>query len=497
MKISQGISFGAGLLAISSITSYALGLLRDRLLAGQFGASAELDVYSASFLIPDFIMNLFAAALTAAFIPIFCEFKHKYSLKHSWQLINSVLYLIAGAIFVSIIIGFFAAPWLTKLIAPGFDQASHALLINTTRLMLISPLLFSLSILFGSALMGLRRFIAYALSPVFYNLSIVLGLYFLAPEYGIYGAIIGVLIGAFVHMLVRIIALGIAGWRINYLAWHFKEIKKIIKLMIPRTIGLITWQGNLWVYTAIASGLAVGSVGIFNLARNFQSLPVSLFGIAFATALFPVLANNYAEQNKKEFRVHLSKTIRQVLFFTIPATLALIVLAKPLVGFFLGGNKFTPEAVAITAVMLAIFACSVPLESLQHVFARGFYARQNTVTPVLITLCATTINIVVSLIAVQYIGVYGLAMGFICYSLTQVVLLATLLRRKIDILHGKEIIISVAKIILAALIMVIIIYFIPSLFIAIIAGASIYIGLAFLMKMPELSSVKLIIKRLL
>lgn len=497
MKLSRTISFGAGLLALSSIGSYALGLLRDRLLAGQFGASAELDVYNASFLIPDFIMSLFVAALTAAFVPVFTDLRHKHNIKKSWQLTNTLLFLITIVILSSAIVGFFLTPWLTKIIAPGFNESSYLLLVNTTRLMLISPILFSLSILFGSALMGLRRFIAYALSPILYNLSIVLGLYFLAPQYGIYGAIIGVLIGAFSHMLIRLIELLISGWHIKYIGWNFSDVKKIIKLMIPRAIGLLTWQANLWIYTAIASGLTVGSIAIFNLARNFQSLPVSLFGIAFATALLPALASHYAKQDKKTFRKDLSKTIRQVLFFTIPAALALIVLSKPLVSFFLGTGKFSEEAIVITGIMLAVFACSVPLESLQHVLARGFYARHNTVTPVLITISATIINIIVSLSMVKFIGIYGLAVGFLSYSTIQVVLLATFLKRKIDILHGKEIFISLLKIFAASIIMMIIIYYINSLFLGVIVGALIYIALAFLLKMPELSGIKIILKRLL
>ncbi|MFH0819104.1 MAG: murein biosynthesis integral membrane protein MurJ [Patescibacteria group bacterium] len=496
MKFNKSISFGAGLLAVSSIGSYGFGLLRDRLLAGQFGASTELDIYSASFLIPDFIMNLFVAALTVAFVPVFSSWRKKQCENSAWELTNHLLYLITFIIVIAAVIIYFFTPFLTKLIAPGFNEISRATLINTSRLMLISPILFSLSIIFGSALQGLRRFTAYALSPILYNLAICLSLYFLAPKYGIYGAIIGVLIGVLIHFLIRLIESFWSGWRLKYFKPHWPGVIKVIKLMLPRSIALIAWQANLWIYTAIASGLAVGSIGIFNIARNFQSLPVSLFGIAFATSMFPALADHFADEKISEFRDDLSKTIRQVLFFTIPASMALVILARPIVNFFLGTGKFDEQAVITTGIVLSIFAMSIPFESLQHLLARGFYARHDTITPVKITIFASLINILISFIVAQFMGVIGLAFGFIGYAITQVLLLNIFLRKKIEKLNDKEILNSLYKIMIATLIMAVIIYLISNLYLAILIGGTVYLILAIILKMPELSGLKIIIKKI-
>lgn len=428
MKFSRTINFAAGILATSSAASYGFGLLRDRMLARQFGASAELDVFNSSFIIPDFIMNSFAAALTTAFIPVFALWLHKKGEKQAWELTNILLYLISGLIFAAAILVFFFAPWLCKLISPGFDQERYLMLIKATRLMLISPMLFSLSILFGSALQGLKKFISYALSPVLYNIGIVCGIYFLAPKYGIYGAIYGVLIGAFFHMLIRLMELLHSGWKPVYLKKHWDGVWEVIKLMIPRAIGLFLVNFNLWIYNAIASTLAIGSISIFNLTRNFQSMPVSLIGIAFGTALLPALATHFAKDNAMEFKKDLNRTIKHVLLLTIPATIGMIILAKPIVKIFLGTGKFDAEAVAATGLMLMIFSLSIPLESLQHILARAFYARHDTITPVKITIVATIVNALASYGFTKLIGVNGLALGFISYSLAQVVLLVVSLK---------------------------------------------------------------------
>ncbi|MDP3970204.1 MAG: murein biosynthesis integral membrane protein MurJ [bacterium] len=468
MKISRTIGFSAGLLATSSIASYALGLIRDRLLAGKFGAGAELDVFSASFIIPDAIMSVFAAALTTAFVPVFTSWWHKQGEKATWELTNRILYLIGLLIITATVIAWLLMPWLAQLVAPGFDETRHDLLTSTTRLMLFSPLFFSVSVLFGSALQGLRRFISYALSPVLYNFGIVFGIVFLTPRYGITGAIMGVVIGAALHMIIRIIELWQAGWLWERFSitkpwpWQHPGIKKTVKLMLPRIVGLLTWQANLWMFTAIASGLAVGSVAIFNMARNFQSLPVSLFGIALATALFPAISIHYAKGNIDKFRDDIVKAIKQVLFFTIPAGAGLALIAKPLIDAFLGTGKFSNVAVVATGMTLTIFSLSIPLESLQHIFARTFYAQHDTITPVKVTIFATIINVIVSFTAVKFLGVSGLAMGFVAFALTQVIVLGWLLRKRIKTINEKVIIKSIGKTILATGFMIIAILTIQS-----------------------------------
>ncbi len=200
--------------------------------------------------------------------------------------------------------------------------------------------------------------------------------------------------------------------------------------MIPRVFGLLTVQGNLWIYNALASTLAAGSIAVFNLARNFQSLPVSLFAIALATVIFPKLAEHFANTASTKLIELANRAIRQLIFFTVPAAVGMMVLARPLVATLLGSGRFDVSAVTLTGFVLAVFAISIPLESLQHVLARVFYAQHDTKTPVKIAVVGLMINALVCLLAIRYFGVTGLALGFIGTSLSQVVLLNWALRRR-------------------------------------------------------------------
>lgn len=511
MKLSRTISFSAGILAASSIASYAFGLLRDRLLASQFGASTELDVFNASFLVPDAIMTLFGAALTTAFIPVFSNWWHEQGDTATWQLVNTVLRIIGIGIVVAIGIAWLLMPWLAQLLAPGFSGDQQTLLVSTSRVMLLSPLFFSMSVLFGSALQGLRRFISYAISPVVYNLGIVFGILVLSKPFGIHGVIHGVVIGAALHMIIRLIELRYSGWTLtvgttkNYSITKNPGIRQTIRLMIPRMLALLIWQGNLWFYTAMASHLLVGSIGIFNLARNFQSLPVSLFGIALATAVFPALASTFVEKKSEAFAHDISKAIRQLLFFTLPAAVGIMMLAEPLVTTFLGSGKFTGTAIIATSVTLAVFSLSIPLESLQHMLSRAFFAQHDANTPLYITIAASITNVIVSLLAIQWFDVSGLAFGFVAYSAVQVILLLVYLGKKHITLDKQTMLVSLAKMLFASGVMGLSVLAVTT-YVAnplqafvtgVITGAVVYTIVTALLRLPELTAALYLIKRVI
>lgn len=517
MKLSRTISVSAGILAASSVASYAFGLLRDRLLASHFGAGAELDVFNASFLVPDAIMTLFAAALTTAFIPVFTSWWHEHGETATWELVNLLMRGMMIGIVITIIIAWLTMPWLAAILAPGFDAERHDLLVSTTRIMLLSPLFFSLSVLFGSVLQSLRRFISYALSPILYNLGIVFGIVVLSKPFGIQGVVYGVVIGAALHMVIRLIELRTTSWSISwsaraksssYILRTHPGIRQTIRLMIPRMLGLLLWQGNLWFYTAMASHLLVGSIAVFNLSRNFQSLPVSLFGIALATAVFPALASQHAKKNAELFTADLGRAVRQMLFFTVPAAVGMMLLAKPLVTTFLGTGKFTASAILATSVTLAVFALSIPLESMQHMLSRAFFAQHDSTTPLYITIAASAANVVVSVILIQWLYVSGLAFGFVAYCAVQVVLLVVHLRKKLVThitVRDTTILVSLTKILGASAVMGISVFLVTqyvvnplqALAVGAITGSIVYAVVTALLRLPELSAAVYLIKRLM
>jgi len=421
---------GAAILIATSALSYALGLLRDRTLAGTFGASDALDAYQAAFIVPDFIFNLFVAgALSATFLPVFTDLRTKKRQRQAAQLAGTLLF---GGLSILIIVGliaFLLAGPLTALVAPGFPPAKQALLANLTRVMLLSPLLFMVSNLLGSMLVSTKRFLFYGLSPALYNLGIIIGIAVLAPAVGIYAAVIGTILGAVLHLTVRLIDIRRARLSIIPTLQLTPAVKKVVKLMIPRMFGLTAIQVQLWAFVAIASTLGKGSVTIYNLARNFQSFPVSLIGISFATALFPLLAESASRRDRDQYFHHLTKGILVTASLVLPAALLIYVLRTSIVSFFVGTGEFDAVAVASTAAVLGIYTLSIPTESLVHILARSFYALHNTIIPVTVSLIAIATSITSAFILSQNLGIVGIPAGFALGTALQFVLLAVLLRR--------------------------------------------------------------------
>lgn len=423
--MTKALSRNVLILAATSAGSYVLGLLRDRLLAQQFGASREVDIFNSSFLLPDLIMNLFAAALTTAFIPVFAQVAHKHGDAAAYRSANQVLTVILVAILLMNGLAWITMPTLVHLVAPGFNAVELAQLTSTSRWLLLSPLLFGISTLLGAVLQSKHRFFAYAISPLLYNAGIVIGILALAPSLGIQGVIFGVIIGATLHLTIRLVACIRLSYKpsITAQAWQAPAVRQTLKLIGPRVVGLLGVQASLWTFNAVGSTLAAGNVAIFNFARNFQSLPVSFIGITIATVLFPVLAADFAAEKGEQFLRNAKRAIWAVIGFSIPAMLAMMVLGQFIISTFLGGGSFTSDAIQLTTLTLSVMSLAIPLESLQHILARLYYAKHNTKRPAIITLVGAAVNAVVCVVATRYFGVVGLAIGFV----TMTALIDTLL----------------------------------------------------------------------
>ena len=452
---TQKISRAAIILAFAYGISYILGLFRDRTFVHYFGAGDELDAYNAAFIIPDFFFNLtIAGAITVAFIPVFTNYVSKKKEGAAWEVANSVLNLASILIVVICIICFFAAPWLIKIVAPGFPPEKLDLALNLTRILLLSPIIFNISNTFGSILVSLKKFTAYAFAPALYNLGIIGGTLLLYGRFGIYGAAIGTIVGALLHLTIQLIGVRQSGYKYKFSVNLFHPgIKRIIKLMIPKTLGLAAWQINLWVYTMLGSFLATGSIAIFNFSRNFQSLPIALIGISLGTAIFPTLAEKAALHKNKDFTMFFSKIFRQIIFLSLPATMGLILLRKEIIELILKTGRFTDSDVQIMSYAFLFFCFAITTENLVHLIARSFYAHQNTLTPVTISIMVIIVNIICSYYLSKVIGVAGLTLSFAIMSFLQVALLLMFLKWKIKKLDGINIFLSFLKISIATAVM--------------------------------------------
>ena len=446
---SQSRTIGSAALVVgaASLVSRLLGILRDRVLAGEFGAGVELDMYYAAFRIPDLVFNLLVlGALSAGFIPAFtAALKNKNA---AWELANSVLHaLVLGLVLISAVL-LLTAPWLVKIITPGFTDQQLAVTTTLTRIMFLSPLLLGISAVFGSILQSLKQFFIYSIAPIFYNAGIIIGALYLAPAMGIIGLAWGVVVGALLHAVIQYSAALAAGFRHQLiLDVTNKRFKTIIAMMIPRTLGLITSQVNLLIITIIGSTLSVGSIAIFNFANNLQSFPLGIFGVSLAIASFPTLAE--LSNHKREFIAPLSATVRQVLYLVIPSSVLLIILRAQLVRAILGTGNFDWEDTVLTLETLSLFAFSLFAQALIVVFIRAFYALEDSRTPFAAGLVAMFANVIMAMILSEKMGVAGLALAFSMSSILNLTILILLLHYRIGKLDGQRIIGSVAKIVVA------------------------------------------------
>lgn len=453
----NSITVAAALVALSSLASRFLGVIRDRILAGQFGASTTLDIYYAAFRIPDLIFNLIVlGALSAGFVPIFtslikdfsCETKKDcdpYSQnKEAWGLANNVLnYLLIGLAALSAI-GIIFAPALTKLITPGFGVQEQVVTTALTRVMFLSPLFLGISGILGGILQSFKRFFVYSLAPIFYNLGIIVGALYFTNWWGLYGLAWGVVLGAFFHMAIQIPLVVQLGFRYQFkIIWRDLNTIKIGRMMIPRTLSLAISQINLVVITVIASGLSSGSLSIFNLANNLQSFPIGIFGISFAIAAFPSLSAHAFDTDK--LTASFSQTFRQILFFIVPATVLIIALRAQIIRVVLGTGNFDWQDTILTMNTLGFFALSLFAQATMPLLIRVFYARHNSATPFYLGLFTVALNIGLSFWFAPSMGVAGLALAFSIANILNFILLWLWLSVSVGNLDISNILISVLK----------------------------------------------------
>ena len=422
---------GSAVLVVTTVLSYALGLLRDRQFAHLFGAGTALDAYNAAFIVPDLILNIFVAgALSAAFVPLYTSLTAKNENHDAQTLTNSVLNSSLGIVVAIGILAWFLAPLFAHLIVPGMDAEGQQQFINLMRILLASPIIFAISNTLGSILVSNERFFWYGLSAALYNLGIILGTLFLGPRIGIYGATVGALMGAVLHLTPRLITV----W--SYLRYRPRiiwdqHLRSFFKLMIPRMAGHPIEQLTFLGFTSIASMLGAGSIAIMNFARNFQSMPVSVIGATLALTIFPVLSRDFALNDHKGFRRKVNMTAGSILAVATLAGIILFFIRRPLIAILLGGGEFGEAQIAATAATLAVFIFSIPFESLSHLLSRSFYALHNSLTPTLVSIGALGVALGSGYFFSRTMGLPGIALGFTLGSLVKVTLLWVLLQREI------------------------------------------------------------------
>ncbi len=441
----------AGILASFTLLSRLVGLLRDRMFAAHFGAGDLLDAYYVAFRIPDLVFNfLILGTLSVSFIPVFTEYFIKDK-EEANQIANTVLTVIFLSISALCLILFFFVPEITRLTAPGFSGVKFDNTVLLTKIFLLSPVIFTLSSVFSSVLNALRRFVLVSIAPIIYNLGIIAGIKWLYPSFGIRGLGYGVIIGALLHLLIQFSGALSAGFKFKpNIKMRHPGVKKIVKLFLPRILGVDNAQISLLVASIIGSTLLSGTIAVFNLANNLQAVAIGMFGISFAVAAFPNLSEAFAQNDAEKFNAVFVKTCINILFFVIPISILILLLRAQIVRVVLGTGNFDWQATRLTANALGIFALSIFAQSLAPLFSRAFYARHNTLTPVLIGLVALASNALLAIFLTRSIGAMGLVIAFSLSNIINAVLLFWVLNRQIRTLNDRYLVASALKIILAS-----------------------------------------------
>ncbi len=527
---TKTITGATGILAISSIISGLLGILTDRLLASHFGAGLETSIFFAAFKIPDFVYNiLISGGILVAFLPIFAEYFSENKEK-AWQMTNYVLNIFSFLLISISFLLFILAPWLMKFITPGFTQEGKSMAIILTRILLIQPIFLGLSNIFSGVLQYFNRFLIYSLAPIFYNLGIIFGILFLVPYFGIFGAGLGVILGAFFHLAIQIPSSIKCGFRYKFL-FNFKypAIKRIFVLMIPRIFALSINQINIIVITAIASTITTGSIAIFNFSSALQGFPITILGISLATAAFPTFSRLWVNGQKREFIEKLSLIVRQVFFLIIPASILIFLFRAQIVRLILGTGRFGWDDTRLTAASLGLFTLSIFASTLIPILIRAFFSFQDAKTPTVVALISAGVSIgfgfllkfvlsfpnffsnfaedILRLRGIENIAVIGLPLAISIAGILQFILLSFFLYKKIGDFGVKEILNSLNKILIASILMTGSAYFLLKILadfvnmqtflgiffqtvVAGLVGILVYSLTAFYLKSPELESLK-------
>ncbi len=398
------INQAALLMGALTLLSQILALFRDRSIAHFIGPSSTLDTYYAAFRVPDLIfISIASLASITVLIPfITAKMNGEEVTEQARKFLNDIFTVFFFAMVCVSLIAFILMPYLISFIAPGFDPAMQDKVIDLSRIMLLSPILMGLSNLFGTITQLFRKFFIYSLSPILYNIGIIIGVIFLYPYFGIYGLALGVVLGALLHFSIQAMASSGCGFVPKFsFSINFAEIKQVVLISLPRTLGLSFNSMALIFIVAMASYLKSGSISIFNLSFNLQSVPLNIIGISYAVAAFPTLVKSITRGARDEFKSHLSSAARQIIFWSLPVTFLFIVLRAQIVRVILGTGSFSWEHTRLVAASLAIFSISVVAQGMIALLSRAYYAAGDTKRPLTINLACSVLIIILSYVFIH------------------------------------------------------------------------------------------------
>ncbi|HMR72513.1 MAG TPA: murein biosynthesis integral membrane protein MurJ [Candidatus Saccharibacteria bacterium] len=480
------VQLAATILASSSLLSALLGFLRDRLLNTYYYDTLPnyADAYTVAFIIPDFMFFiLVSGALSVTFIPVFNDRMQSGNKKSAWELSTSLVNLLAiVTLIASILIIIFADPLVRYVVGPGLDEVGRGLAVSMMRVIAINPFLFAIASVMASIQQAIGRFTFFALSPVIYNIGIIIGLLFFTGginifgvqlfEGGIMGVALGVVLGSIMQLFIS--AIGLIGLGFDYsfkIHWRNKGFRQVLRLLPARSLDQGIDYFNGIVETNLASRMVYGTVRAYNQATTLHMMPVTLIGVAISTAAFPQMTERLSQGRPDLFRNELQSVLRVIIWLALPIA-AIVFFAQDYLVSFL----FTKGA-PVVATTLGILSIAIVFRSIYHIASRSFYAQKDTKTPLYISLFTISLNIALAIIFTMSLnmGIFGLAWAQSIVAVIEVAILFVIMSYRIPHLFSKEFVRATGRMVLSTLFMSVVTLFALSFFGPVVADEGFYV----------------------
>ena len=512
-----------GVVGLAVLCSRILGLARDQITSALFGGGKLMDAFTIAFRIPNLLRDLFAeGALSTAFTTTFSKLSVSDGDAAAWRLANKICTLAIVVLSAITLLGISASPWLVALLAPGFDPAKAALTITLTRVMFPFILLVSVAALAMGMLNARNLFAVPAMASSFFNLgSIVVGIglgWWLDPDFGpraVLGLSIGTLVGGALQLAVQLPSLHRAGYVFHPdFSWRDAGVDSILRLMGPSVIAASTVQVNVLVNSMFASKLGDGPTYWLSIAFRLMQLPLGIFGVALGTVALPLLARMAASGNLTGFRSELARGMRLAFLLTVPATIGLIMLAEPIMSVLYQHGRFTAYQTAESAGALRFYALGLCSYAALKVLVNAFYALERRKTPMIVSLLAVGLNLLLNWIFTLRLGWghRGLALSTGCIAIFNFLILYLIMRRQLRLLETRAMARMLMKLTVASVALVAVCWsgahFALSdwatqafwtksawLFATIVAGGGVFVACALAMHIDEVEHLRDIVNR--
>lgn len=437
----------------ATFASTLLGFMREVVSARYYGTRWEMDTFLAAATIPTILFGVFNGALVSALVPTFSEYLAHHKEDEAWRLANTTLNLLAIVLTTCAVIGFFTARWYVPVIAHGFPAPQMGVAIRMTRWLMPSIVAVSLSGVLSAMLNAYHRFRAAAMVGVAVNVVTIACVVVLAHDMGIYALVLGTALGLTAQMLVQLPSFLSIGKYRPIIDLHHPGLKKIWLLLGPIIVGSAAGQLALFFDRFFASTLAPGYIAGMNYATKLVNFPQQIFAAAIATVIFPLLAVQFARENRRGVARSVVTGLRLVNFITIPSVCALIVLAHPMVQALFERGTFQASATDLTAGLLPYAAIGLVALAANVVLTRCCFACRETLWPVTISVVTVVVNVLLSLVWLPTLGARGLLLANSLSQTMQALLLLFVTARLVAGIDWGALILSSGKILLSSVAM--------------------------------------------